>query len=201
MLQAFFHAWERRLADGTKDRVVRPFEWGLDWIPENGHGRAEQTAAGRLLLRRRGVSLSIRGIYKLTSRFVFHTCLQGAGPHPQPDAVFTRRRSRARRGCSSRLSEAMESERYAVGDLPVGALKSIEKQAPHGSIRVSSARGARRCGRLTLHRPPRCSSTNATIELVDALTGRRAATARPRQPLRQPRRPSRSLRPRLACCR
>ena len=21
----------------TKDRVVRPFEWGLDWIPENGH--------------------------------------------------------------------------------------------------------------------------------------------------------------------
>jgi len=37
MLQAFFHAWERRLADVTKDRVVRPFEWGLDWIPENGH--------------------------------------------------------------------------------------------------------------------------------------------------------------------
>jgi len=37
MLQAFFHAWERRLSDVTKDRVVRPFEWGLDWIPENGH--------------------------------------------------------------------------------------------------------------------------------------------------------------------
>src|ERR1700755_460431 len=37
MLQAFFHAWERRLASVTKDRVVRPFEWGLDWIPENGH--------------------------------------------------------------------------------------------------------------------------------------------------------------------
>jgi hypothetical protein len=36
MLQAFFHAWERRLADVTKDRVVRPFEWGLDWIPANG---------------------------------------------------------------------------------------------------------------------------------------------------------------------
>ncbi len=33
MLQAFFHAWERRLASVTKDRVVRPFEWGLDWIP------------------------------------------------------------------------------------------------------------------------------------------------------------------------
>ena len=33
MLQAVFHAWERRLARVTTDRVVRPFEWGLDWIP------------------------------------------------------------------------------------------------------------------------------------------------------------------------
>ncbi len=37
MLQVLFHAWERHLADVTKDRVVRPFEWGLDWIPPNGH--------------------------------------------------------------------------------------------------------------------------------------------------------------------
>jgi dienelactone hydrolase len=33
----FFHRWERRLADVSKDRVVRPFEWGVDWIPTNGH--------------------------------------------------------------------------------------------------------------------------------------------------------------------
>jgi pimeloyl-ACP methyl ester carboxylesterase len=32
MLAPFFHAWERRLAFATKDRVVRPFEWGTDWI-------------------------------------------------------------------------------------------------------------------------------------------------------------------------
>ena len=32
MLTRIFHAWERRLADVTTDRVVRPFEWGLDWI-------------------------------------------------------------------------------------------------------------------------------------------------------------------------
>ncbi len=38
MLQTFFHAWERRLASVTTDRVVRPFEWGLDWIGVNGHG-------------------------------------------------------------------------------------------------------------------------------------------------------------------
>jgi dienelactone hydrolase len=34
MLQPLFHAWERRLSDVTTDRVVRPFEWGLEWLPE-----------------------------------------------------------------------------------------------------------------------------------------------------------------------
>src|SRR5690349_20908328 len=38
MLESIFHAWERRLAAATKDRVVRPFEWGVEWIPANGHG-------------------------------------------------------------------------------------------------------------------------------------------------------------------
>jgi len=37
MLQALFHAWERQLVSVTKDRVVRPFEWGLDWLPEGSH--------------------------------------------------------------------------------------------------------------------------------------------------------------------
>jgi hypothetical protein len=36
MLKPLFHAWERRLASVTTDRVVRPFEWGLEWIPRNG---------------------------------------------------------------------------------------------------------------------------------------------------------------------
>ncbi|GIT68185.1 MAG: hypothetical protein Ct9H300mP25_16570 [Acidobacteriota bacterium] len=34
MIQRFFHAWERRLVAVTTDRVVRPFEWGLDWIDD-----------------------------------------------------------------------------------------------------------------------------------------------------------------------
>jgi hypothetical protein len=33
VFRPFFHAWERRLAAVTTDRVVRPFEWGDDWIP------------------------------------------------------------------------------------------------------------------------------------------------------------------------
>ncbi len=44
MLQSLFHAWERRIASTTTDRVIRPFEWGLDWLPQNGH-RREATAA------------------------------------------------------------------------------------------------------------------------------------------------------------
>src|SRR5260370_636969 len=47
MLQVLFHAWERRLASVTTDRVVRPFEWGLDWIPQNGH--PQETAAADIL--------------------------------------------------------------------------------------------------------------------------------------------------------
>jgi len=37
VIARFFHNWERRLHAGSKDRVVRPFEWGLDWIEANGH--------------------------------------------------------------------------------------------------------------------------------------------------------------------
>jgi len=37
VLSFFFHRWEQHLAAITKDRVVRPFEWGIDWLPANGH--------------------------------------------------------------------------------------------------------------------------------------------------------------------
>jgi len=46
MLHALFHAWERRIAAVTTDRVVRPFEWGLDWIPPNGsNGQVDPASA------------------------------------------------------------------------------------------------------------------------------------------------------------
>jgi hypothetical protein len=38
MLQRFFHTWEHRLANVSKDRVVRPFEWGGDWLSPAGSG-------------------------------------------------------------------------------------------------------------------------------------------------------------------
>ncbi len=43
MIARFFHAWEHRLASATTDRVVRPFEWGVDWIDPNGHRPGQAT--------------------------------------------------------------------------------------------------------------------------------------------------------------
>ena len=40
MITSIFHSWEHRLASATKNRIVRPFEWGLDWLSLDG-------AAGR----------------------------------------------------------------------------------------------------------------------------------------------------------
>ena len=38
MIAQLFHRWEQRLAGISRTaRVVRPFEWGLDWLPGNGH--------------------------------------------------------------------------------------------------------------------------------------------------------------------
>jgi hypothetical protein len=34
MITSLFHRWEQRLASVDADRVVRPFDWGLDWIPD-----------------------------------------------------------------------------------------------------------------------------------------------------------------------
>jgi hypothetical protein len=46
LITPFFHAWERRLATIDTNRVVRPFEWGLDWLglPETGDPAAQITA-------------------------------------------------------------------------------------------------------------------------------------------------------------
>ena len=47
MLTRFFHAWEHRLASVTKDRVVRPFEWGIDWLPADARCGEPRTAIER----------------------------------------------------------------------------------------------------------------------------------------------------------
>ncbi len=48
MIARAFHLWERRLAAAAENRTVRPFEWGLEWVPglPNGPG-----APGERLVR------------------------------------------------------------------------------------------------------------------------------------------------------
>lgn len=38
MLARAFHRWERRLASTDNNRIVRPFDWGAEWIDELGAG-------------------------------------------------------------------------------------------------------------------------------------------------------------------
>jgi hypothetical protein len=45
MLAPLFHRWERRLASTATDRIVRPFEWGDDWIPLNGQPHRREARA------------------------------------------------------------------------------------------------------------------------------------------------------------
>ena len=42
MIARVFHNWERRLAAAAEHRIVRPFEWGLEWIDDldDSHGDA-----------------------------------------------------------------------------------------------------------------------------------------------------------------
>jgi dienelactone hydrolase len=42
MIARLFHAWERKLAKVTTDRVVRGFDWGLDWIDANASSGSAQ---------------------------------------------------------------------------------------------------------------------------------------------------------------
>jgi len=45
MLAPLFHRWERRLASTATDRVVRPFQWGQEWVPQNGEAGPEEARA------------------------------------------------------------------------------------------------------------------------------------------------------------
>ena len=47
VLSGVFHAWERRLASVSTDRIVRPFEWGLEWVDGRGRSGDRPAAASR----------------------------------------------------------------------------------------------------------------------------------------------------------
>jgi len=140
MLQAFFHAWERRLASVTTDRVVRPFDWGLDWIPSDGHHRAPGHSVGHGSEGRSGKQPSdILGDWVAhvmadtdafftpppTGDYRLEAMADGSGnlsfpsalatPHPENNTVRCRYFP-ARRACSSRngLKDSSRNRRQAV---------------------------------------------------------------------------------------
>ena len=45
MITRLFHAWERRLAAVTNDRMVRGFEWGIDWLGTDGASATDPSNA------------------------------------------------------------------------------------------------------------------------------------------------------------
>ena len=101
MLKPLFHAWERRIASVSTDRVVRPFEWGLDWIPRNG----DVPAASEAEILRQWVA----GVMQDTDAFFtppptddYHLAAPAGGgrvltfpsafttPHPENNTVYCR---------------------------------------------------------------------------------------------------------------
>ncbi len=127
MLAPYFHAWERRLHSRTPDRVVRPFEWGLDWLPANGH--ASGTPPDVILADWAGGALADSPRFfeaPPTSDFAFEAENTGdstcAGtvtfpsvittPHPENNIVY------ARLFPARRLKGGREDRRRAVVVLP-----------------------------------------------------------------------------------
>ena len=92
MIARVFHSWERRLHAVSKDRVVRPFEWGLDWIEANGYEQG--SPPDRILLEwaSHAVSDSTR-FFEIpdTADYTFRTGVDGAtGSLAFPSAMHTR---------------------------------------------------------------------------------------------------------------
>ncbi len=92
MIARLFHAWERRLHAVSKDRVVRPFDWGLDWIETNGP--PQDAPPERILLdwASRAVSDSTRFFETPdTTDYTFRPGVDGAtGAVSFPSAFHTR---------------------------------------------------------------------------------------------------------------
>jgi len=106
MLARVFHAWEHHLASVSTDRVVRPFEWGLDWLPVNG-SRPDPPPLERLVSYSRRVMADTDAFYRPEPTGDYHFAPAAkarpgseAGlltfpsalttPHPENDVVYGR---------------------------------------------------------------------------------------------------------------
>ena len=95
MLSRVFHQWERRLAAAATDRVVRPFEWGMEWLhaaadTEGSDGdRLERWAATMLAESDRFYALEPCNDYELDAGMLtFPSAVQT--PHVENNTVYAR---------------------------------------------------------------------------------------------------------------
>ena len=95
MLSQVFHQWERRLAAAATDRVVRPFEWGMEWLhgaadAEGSDGdRLERWAATMLAESDRFYALEPCNEYELNAGMLtFPSAVQT--PHVENNTVYAR---------------------------------------------------------------------------------------------------------------
>jgi hypothetical protein len=96
VLSRVFHGWERRLAAAATDRVVRPFDWGTDWLhddgPRSSASEAEQLerwAARMLAESDRFYAIGPCADYELRGhRLTFPSAVRT--PHPENNLVCAR---------------------------------------------------------------------------------------------------------------
>ena len=106
MITRLFHAWERQLVAVTTDRVVRPFEWGLDWVPEADSSLPPSEAlrawASRAVANSdRFFHAPVIDHFQLNGdRLTFPSALET--PHPENNTVHARYFAAEQRGPSRR---------------------------------------------------------------------------------------------------
>ncbi len=95
MIARVFHNWERKLAAAAENRVVRPFEWGLEWIEgikAEDHDVAERLAewaSHTVAASDAFFALPPCDEYTLTGdRLAFPSAV--ATPHPENNVVHAR---------------------------------------------------------------------------------------------------------------
>jgi hypothetical protein len=94
VLSRVFHQWERRLAAAATDRVIRPFEWGTDWLHDGSAegsevDRLERWAAAMLAESDRFYALESTDDYTLNGdRLTFTSAIRT--PHSENNVVRAR---------------------------------------------------------------------------------------------------------------
>lgn len=106
VITRLFHAWERQLVAVTTDRVIRPFEWGLDWVreadPSLPPSEALRAWASRAVAdSNRFFHAPVIDHYQLNGdQLTFPSAFET--PHPENNIVHARYFAAAQRGPSRR---------------------------------------------------------------------------------------------------